>query len=176
MRRLARLIGKAAEWSTGARARRYLATGAELDLFNGLARQWPIWPSKTESEFVKRSLLWARIRQISGIAAVLALVATSGVMTWLSIVATSERNRALANESRALATLSDAATPGSINAFKLALAAWPRSASDTRPRLRQTVRALSRAMSGPFLLLPDMKHDGGWVLGAVFDKAEARIL
>jgi WD40 repeat protein len=84
---------------------------------------------------------------------------------------------AIANESRALAALSAGAlqTGNPHNALKLALAAWPRSASDPRPRLRRTVEALSLAMAQPLALSPDMKHDGP-VRGAVFDKADARIL
>ena len=124
---------------------------------------------------MKRSVLWAKIGQFSAIAAVLGLVIFGGMMTRLWTFANTARNTTVANESRALAALSDTATPGSINAFKLALAAWPRSASDPRPRLRRTVNALSRAMSGPFVLLPDIRHEGP-VWGAVFDKAEARIL
>jgi WD40 repeat protein len=82
-----------------------------------------------------------------------------------------------ANESRALAALSFTALQGRnpYDAFKLALAAWPRSASDSRPRLRRTVQALSRATAGPLALLPVLKHDDS-VTGALFDKAEARIL
>jgi hypothetical protein len=175
MRRLARVISKSADWSTGARARRYLATGAELALFSDLRRRRPAWLSIAEADFVKRSVVWARIWQFSAIAAVLALVIFGTAMTWLWGFATSAKNAAVANESRALAALSDTATPGSINAFKLALAAWPRSASDARPRLRRTANSLSRANSGPFLLLPEMKHEGP-VWGAVFDKAEGRIL
>ena len=59
-------------------------------------------------------------------------------------------------------------------AFKLALAAWPRSVSDARPRLLRTVQALSRVTAGPVALLPDMKHDGA-VVGALFDNV-ARLM
>ena len=175
MRRLARLISRAADWSVGKRARRYLATGAELGLFNDLARRRPAWLAKPEAEFVRRSALWAKIRQVSGIAAILLLVVAGALTTWQYFAATSAKNAAVANETRALAALSDTTTPGSINAFKLALAAWPRSAKDQRPRLTRTANALSRAMSGPFVLLPDLRHEGA-VWGAVFDKAETRIL
>jgi hypothetical protein len=175
MRRLARLISNTAEWPTGAKARRYLATGAELALFSDLAQRRPAWLAKRETDFVKRSIRWAKIGQFSAIAAVLALVIFGAMMTWLWGFATSAKKAAIANESRALAALSGTTIPGSINAFKLALAAWPRSTLDPRPRLRRTVNALTGAMAGPFVVLPLMKHEGG-VLGAVFDKAESRIL
>jgi hypothetical protein len=189
MRRLARLISKSVEWSAAARAKRYLATGAELALFGDLARRRPAWLAKSEADFVNRSALWARIGHISVLAAILLLVAAGALATWQYFVATSakntavaserqaflERNKAVANESRALTALSDTTTADSINAFKLGLAAWPRSSSDRRPRLRRTVNALSSTMAGSLVVLPFMKHEGG-VQGAGFDNAETRIL
>jgi hypothetical protein len=74
MRRLARLISKSADWSAAARARRYLATGAERALFTELARRRPAWLSIAETDFLKRSVLWEKINRFSAIAAVLALV------------------------------------------------------------------------------------------------------
>jgi hypothetical protein len=80
------------------------------------------------------------------------VLALAGLATWALInrqTAVKESNTAIANESRALAALSETAigTSNPHNARKLAIAAWPRSNSDAMPRplLHRTVRALSKA-------------------------------
>ena len=120
MRRLTRLMLKAAEWFGGGKARRFLATGAELELFSGVAERRRAWLSAAEVKFVSASTLWARVWRGAAIAAVLALVVTTGAMIFANnraniatnkaIVAADEalkaKNAALANESRALTALS----------------------------------------------------------------------
>ena len=85
--RLARLIKRAAEWSSGGKERRNLATGGELDLYKGIADRRKSWLSQTEIAFVEAAARWAMIRRFAGIAAVLALVVTSAAMTYLWITA-----------------------------------------------------------------------------------------
>jgi tetratricopeptide (TPR) repeat protein len=77
MRALARLMQRAVEWSSGGRARHYLASGAELGLFTQIAERRLSWLSKTEVAFVSAAKWWARIRRSAEIAAVVALVIAS---------------------------------------------------------------------------------------------------
>jgi tetratricopeptide (TPR) repeat protein len=79
VRRLARLIQRASEWSSGGRAKRHLATGAELDFFKQIAEQRLSWLSNTEVAFVNAAKGWARIWRGAAIAAVLVLL---GVGLW----------------------------------------------------------------------------------------------
>jgi tetratricopeptide (TPR) repeat protein len=79
VRRLARLMQRAAEWSDRGRPKRHLATGAELDFFKQIARRRPSWFSATEVAFVTAATWWARFWRGVGAAAVLALV---GVGLW----------------------------------------------------------------------------------------------
>jgi tetratricopeptide (TPR) repeat protein len=79
VRRLARLIQKAAEWSDGGRAKRHLATGAELDFFKQIAKQRPSWLSATEVAFVSAAKGWARFWRGVVVVTALALV---GVGLW----------------------------------------------------------------------------------------------
>jgi WD40 repeat protein len=97
------------------------------------------------------------------------------------------RRLAVANESRALTALSQAASLQGryTDAVKLALAAWPRSAADERPQLYRTIDALGEALSGPLEVAPPLQHDeavlsaafspnGAWAVTASADKT-ARI-
>ena len=72
------------------------------------------------------------------------------------------RKLAIANESRALAALSHAASLQGhyTDAVKLALAAWPRSAADPRPQLSRTIDALAEALTGPLEVSPPVQHEG----------------
>ena len=81
------------------------------------------------------------------------------------------------NESRALAALSETAFNEHryLDAVKLALAAWPRSSDDDRPRLRATIKALGQAQRLQRQTIPPLRH-GGPVLGAVFSHDATRIL
>jgi hypothetical protein len=101
VRRLARLIQRAAEWSSGGRAKRHLATGAELDLFEQIAERRKSWLSETEVAFLGAAKWWARFWRGAGIAAVLALAVTSVLMTLLSFAANQARNEASALETAA---------------------------------------------------------------------------
>ncbi len=76
--------------------------------------------------------------------------------------ARSAQNAAIANELRALAALSQTASSQGHNAdaVKLALAAWPRLASDKRPMLSRTIDALGHALSGPLEVSPPLRHEG----------------
>jgi WD40 repeat protein len=88
-----------------------------------------------------------------------------------------ERKLAIANESRALAALSQAASLRGryTDAVKLALAAWPRSAADERPQLSRTIDALAQALSGPLEVSPPLRHKN-WVNTAAFSPDGARVL
>ena len=84
---------------------------------------------------------------------------------------------ALKNEARALSALSlKASADGRPNqAAQLALAAWPRTDSDKRPRLEVTLQGLSKALADGRLFLRQWKHDGP-VVGARLINDEKRIL
>jgi WD40 repeat protein len=170
----ARLMAQAADWSIGGKTWRDLATGEESELFNNLVIRRRGWLSDIEVAFMKAMAQRKRIllygMYVWG-TALLFVVMLALFVTWDYYVA---RHQPIVNESLAL---SDAAiralSPNDV--FKLALAAWPRSASDPRPRLWRSVQALSRATASPLTRLPEMRHDGE-VNGAVFDKSESRIL
>jgi WD40 repeat protein len=108
-------------------------------------------------------------------AVVLALFLAGAVWEWLTARAAQEL--ATANESRALAALSQGASLQGhyADAAKLALASWPRSAADARPQLSQTIDALGQALSGPLEVSPPLKHDGR-VLSAAFSPDGARLV
>jgi hypothetical protein len=84
--------------------------------------------------------------------------ALAGLTIWALIArdeAIRQRQVATANESRALSALSSVALESgdSLDALKLAIAAWPRHADDlARPMLRATLDALSAAIVAPRLV------------------------
>jgi WD40 repeat protein len=85
---------------------------------------------------------------------------------------------ASANESRALAALSQTANSHGryTDGVKLALAAWPRSPSDTRPQLPQTIEMLGQALTEPLEVGPPLQHNGYGVFSATFDPKGGRLL
>jgi energy-coupling factor transporter ATP-binding protein EcfA2 len=92
-------------------------------------------------------------------------------------VAAAAAHDARGKETRALAALSDSAFNQHryVDAVKLALAAWPRSASDDRPRLRAAINGLGQAQPLQRETIPPLRHEG-IVLGAAFNGDESRIL
>jgi hypothetical protein len=88
-----------------------------------------------------------------------------------------QKQFAVVNEARALSALSRVALSNHqmVDALKLALAAWPRSVDDDRPRLEITLNAISAALSTELLPIRESKHDGQAV-GARFVRGEEGIL
>ena len=84
---------------------------------------------------------------------------------------------ALENEGRALAALSRvAASKGSFaDSVHLALAAWPRTPADRRPRLPTVLDSLSLGLSTLVPVRAEFRHDA-WVSGALLTRDEARLL
>jgi tetratricopeptide (TPR) repeat protein len=78
-RRLARLMLRAAEWSSRGRPKGHLATGAELDFFRQIARRRPSWLSASEVAFVTAATWWARFWRGVGVAVFLV---AAGVGLW----------------------------------------------------------------------------------------------
>ncbi len=179
------LIPRAQAWAQNdpsARDKR-LAAGADLEIFAALADRHAAWLSDDERAFVEASRASEERRQrherlmtrtLQGIAATL-LVAfvVSGWMGWRAMEAESkasaEAKAARANESRALAALSETASNEHryLDAVKLALAAWPRTANRDRPELRATIKALGKAHSLQRLTVPPLHHEDS-VSGAAF--------
>ena len=91
--------------------------------------------------------------------------------------ASEARQIAISNESRALAA--EALAAGLLGHYtdsvKLALAAWPRSASDQRPMLSQTIDALGQGLSGPLEITPRLQHEDS-VYSAAFSPDGARVV
>jgi len=125
-------------------------------------------------------------RRVSVAAGIAALVmALIGAFAWnqLQRAATAENaaNAALArareNESRGLAALSRvAANDGSFTgAVALALAAWPRDASDPRPRLTEALDSLASGLWTWHPVLGEYQHDRV-VRGALLNRDESRIV
>lgn len=94
-----------------------------------------------------------------------------------STIAENNWRRAEANESRALATMSNVAMNAARfdDATKLALASWPRNEKDTRPQLRAGVQSLNKIKARFPYAVPAMTHKGP-VLGASFNADETRVL
>jgi hypothetical protein len=158
VRRLSRLIEKVSEWKRADYKNRdqYLATGAELEVFENLGGQHGDWLSPTEAEYVtasknaRRREERRRVWQFRGLAASsLLLFMATLVATLFYLSASDDARRDVANESRALSALSRAALEdGHPNqAAKLALAAWSREAVESHFRLESTLQNLSRALS-----------------------------
>jgi WD40 repeat protein len=92
--------------------------------------------------------------------------------------AKASQKTASANESRALTALSQTANSNGryTDGVKLALAAWPRSPSDTRPQLPQTIEMLGQALTQPLEVAPPLQHNGYGVFSATFDRDGGRLL
>ncbi len=184
------LIPRAQMWATqkdsNERGKR-LATGADLEFFTALVNRHEVWLSKGERGFIQASRVAegrrhrrerTMTRALRGIAATLLVaVAIAGWMWWR---ATDEAKAARANESRALAALSEVAFNEHryIDAVKLAIAAWPRSSDGDRPELRVTIEALGKAQYFQKLSIPPLQHEESvWgVGGAAFNGDKTRIL
>jgi hypothetical protein len=175
-----------------------LATGADLELFAALDERHAPWLSDIERRFIASSTNAETKRRqrerwmtgaLQGIAFILLVaLASAGWMWWRATaaedIALKERDKATAvakvaraNESRALAALSKTAsnTHRYVDAVKLALAAWPRTAEGDRPKLRAAVNALGAAQRFQKQLIPPLRHEGK-VRGATFNAEETRIL
>jgi hypothetical protein len=197
-RTLDRLIERAAAWAAaempaGQRGKlgnesssngkdQYLATGAELQLFEVMAGRHRAWLSSDEIAYVDASTK-ARQREealrnwlFRAVAAASVLFAVAAATAGLFYRSAAEQTRtAVANESRALSALSRVAlADGRPNeAAQLALAAWPRSDGDQHLRLETMLQNLSKAVAErPYLR--QWKHDR--VIGAVATKDDRRIL
>ena len=143
-------------WENAAEKARALLTGLKLDRARGWLIEHPTQLKARECEFIETSIKHAdeeeerkiRIRRI-----------------------------AIANESHALAALSQAASLQGryTDAAKLALAAWPRTADDERPTLSRTIDALARALREPLEVAPPLRHDGG-ICRAAFSPNGARVV
>jgi TIR domain len=81
---------------------------------------------------------------------------------------------ALANESRALAALAQVAN-GFTESIYLALAAWPRTSLDMRPRLKSVLDTLSFDFSRSVPAIREFRHDRQ-VWGALLNKDETKVL
>ena len=117
----------------------------------------------------------ARVRFFEIAAVVLAILLVAALLA--AAIAWFQRQKAIANETQALAALSRAALNGGrpLDGVELALAAWPRRAGVLeRPMLGDGIRFLSLSFSAhpPVAVL---NHDDV-VAGALFTKDERRIL
>ncbi len=114
------------------------------------------------------------------------LFSLSGTFAYLWREAVAQQKIAVANESHALSALSRIATGNhrSVDAVKLALAAWPRldlrpfatqSSGKYRPKTDAALQALAGAIGADPGLTRRMRHDGP-VIGAILTKDEQRLL
>jgi WD40 repeat protein len=160
------LIPRAQAWAAqkdeSERAKR-LAVGADLEFFAGLLDRRGAWLSGDERGFIDASTAADHARRERD------SLMTRGLQQAAKL--------ARANESRALAALSEVACRQGryIDAVKLALAAWPRSPDDDRPRLRAAINALGAAEPLQRQMIPPLRHEGG-VRGAAFSRDGSRIL
>jgi WD40 repeat protein len=181
------LIPPAQSWSDAKDQKereKRLATGADLELFGGLLERRAEWLSDEERQFIKASEAMERRRhrrdrmftRALGVLAATLLIALA-VAGWMSWSAIDAGRAARANESRALAALSEIALSQHrpLDAIKLAVAAWPRRGEEDRPKLRSTVEALRKASCAQRQLIPPLRHDEA-VSGAVFSRDGSRIL
>ena len=181
------LIPRAQAWGVekdpGARTKR-LATGADLELFAALRGRRPTWLSDDEDWFINASVRGRRARRRRKkwqFRAACGIAILAGIFyfeaKYQKRIAEEQTQAALANESRALTAISEVA--GShhryADALKLAVAAWPRSPSGGRPKLRATIRALGTVQRLQMQTIPPLHHEDG-VLGAQFNGDESRIL
>jgi TIR domain len=152
-------------------------------------------PNEETQAFIRRSRQGAiRRRNVltGSLAAGLVLaLALAGLAYWQRGIAVEQRgvaqkneaqaNEALAlarkNESRGLAALSSvAAKNGSfVDSIALALAGWPRTSSDPRPRLPVVLESLVYCLSNLVPVIGEYRHDGV-VNGALLNRDETRIV
>ncbi len=129
--------------------------------------------AKAKDRYARR-MRWAALS--SGALALVAVIAACAA-GWAFLRESAMQRMAIANKSRALTALSEAARLQGhyADAVKLALAAWPRSAADQRPLLRQTIEALAQALAGLLPISPPLPH-GGKVFHAAFSPNGARVV
>src|SRR5262249_29232071 len=124
-----------------------------------------------------RQLVFQRRVSIASTLAAL-LMAAIVVFAWFQVNrATNAESLARLNESRGLSALSRvAAHNGSFSdAMHLALAAWPRTTGDPRPRLPVVLDSLAFGLSSLVPVRGQYRHDGP-VRGALLNRDETRIL
>ncbi|MBR1255187.1 TIR domain-containing protein [Bradyrhizobium sp. AUGA SZCCT0240] len=117
-----------------------------------------------EQEAAARKLSWASFAA----AVVLLCLTVLAILGFYSARRATED--AIANESRALAALSAAAINrrSGTDGAELALAAWPRNSSDSRPQLEVALRALAKSIALKLEVVTRMMHEGA-VRGALYD-------
>jgi WD40 repeat protein len=101
-----------------------------------------------------------RVHFFAVTASVLAVLLVLAVV--LGYIAWTQQKASLANETRALAALSDtAAKQGKpVDAVELALAAWPRKGDDRRPQTKSDITALNVALSEDHERIRFAEHSG----------------
>jgi WD40 repeat protein len=181
--RLDRLMSRTSEWSEAPAERKgdYLATGAERETFDELAKRRAGWLSRVEPEFIAASNnkeWWSKLFRRSAVALLaLGFVLVVGLLLWANssrLALRSEVEVAGRNLSVALTALAvTEATKHPVNAAKLALAAWPRENGDkTTPKLLATLDALSQIVPN----LRERQIIKGFALSAVFSPDGTRIV
>ena len=206
LRALERLMDRAGRWRNAPEAERdkYLATGAERELFAEFRERRDPWLSAAERKFVAESdaahareeqakrdaqdkLIAANV-EISGKARrlrmlvsvlgglVVALMIIIGLAVYFADQANQREAEARRNQSAALAALSKIAlTASPTRAVKLALAAWPRSSKDRTPKLDVALNALSAAVVQSRERKIFRGHDDA-VVSAAFSPDGARVV
>ena len=166
-RTLDRPADRAAEWAdaaaTEAKDKLLAGTDAEREAFDALERARPLWLSDEERDFVEAS------------------VADHEARRERERTQAAERERllreAIANESRALAALSEAASLQGrhTDALKLAVASWPRRGEDLRPMLERSLHAMGLATGGRIEAVPPLRHERP-VRSAAFSPGGTRVV
>ena len=178
------------DWEKAAEADKAgaLLTGLKLNRARGWLVEHPTQLTAEGRRFIhasiksveaedRRKARSRRLVMLGSLAAVVVLAIVAAGAVWEAFKANAAQKIATANESRALAGLSQAASLQGhyTDAVKLALAAWPRSAADQRPMLSRTIDALGQALSGPLEALPLLAHEGR-VTDAAFSSDGKRVL
>jgi hypothetical protein len=162
-RTLDALIERVASWTAGQRGEDRLATGADIEAFDGLAKAHSEWLSAEERDFVQASNAAhharirreqqsrTRLRWLTGAAVSAAIIA--GLLTWYAIIeaqsARKSLTQALITQSRFLASVSQQQTAAGngTNGILLGLAALPRNpARPDRPVVVEAEAALYQAV------------------------------
>ena len=136
-----------------------------------------------DAEKVRIAAQEARTRRIErrilrgAIAAALVFAATALFAGWQYFAADRAKQAAVANESQALAALSRTAVNRGLGSdgAELALAAWPRDATDLRPQLQVTLQALAESLAVGLSVFEGITHEK-FVNGVQFSRDESRIL